>query len=112
MCALIGDDAPGSLTILHAGLGHLVDLVPARPHGSPGAALNRTGTCVVGSAPGCRVVALEGGRGDAPAQPGLAAAVLVVGHLGDLPARRGHNLQIAKIYRAIKQAVGLAIDPL
>jgi hypothetical protein len=35
-----------------------------------------------------------GGRWDAtpcPAQPDLAAAVLMAGHLGDLPARRGHG---------------------
>jgi hypothetical protein len=36
------------MVILHAGaVWHLVDLAPARPHGSPGAALNTTGACVV-----------------------------------------------------------------
>ena len=38
-----------------------------------------------------------------PAQPGLAAAMLLAGHLGDLPARRGHVRQIDNIFREIEQ---------
>jgi hypothetical protein len=51
-----------------------------------------------GFAPGCRVVALT--------------AVLVAGHPGDLPQCEARAPQIAKISWAIKQAVGLAVDPL
>jgi hypothetical protein len=58
-----------------------------QPGGSP-----RPNRCVrrLALPPGCRVVAL--GEVDGmphPAHPGSAAAVLVAGHPGDLPARRG-----------------------
>jgi hypothetical protein len=42
--------------------------------------------------PGCRVVALrEVDVMPHPRLPGPAAAILVAGHPGDLPARRGHG---------------------
>lgn len=80
--------------ILRAGsVWHPVDLAEpdrAVPRGQPS---TRLAMASGGSAPD-RAVALGGGRRDAtpPSYPGPAAPVLVVGHPGDLPARRGHVL--------------------
>jgi hypothetical protein len=73
--------------ILHAGaVWHLVDL--AQPDHTAARGQPSTNRCVrrLALPPGCRVVALgEVDEMPYPAQPGLAAAILVAGHLGDLP---------------------------
>jgi hypothetical protein len=52
--------------------------------------MNRRVRCMALSS-GCRVVALGRSMGCPPRPPDPAAAVLVTGHSGDLPARRGDN---------------------
>src|SRR6185312_15226897 len=60
------------------------------PGGSP--RRNRYLACLA-LPPGCRVVALGGGRRDAtPCPHPPVPPALVAGHPGDLPARRGHVL--------------------
>jgi hypothetical protein len=77
------------MVILHAGaVWRLVDLASARPRGSP-----QHDWCVLcGSAPGLSRGSPWRGRGDAtPCPTWPSRAVRVAGHLGDLPARRGHG---------------------
>jgi hypothetical protein len=86
--------ATARVSILHTG-GRVASRRPgaARPRASPEAALDATASVLSGSAPGL-ACGSPGGRltgRHTPSTRPLPAAVLVAGHPGGLPTRRGHG---------------------
>jgi hypothetical protein len=97
------DYGPRSRSCTLGAVWHPVDLAQPDHRAAWGQPSSEPVCAWSGSAPGLACGSPPGGRGDAtPRPPDPVAAVLVAGHPGELPARRGHFLVWCRLYQRVE----------